>query len=98
MIKHYFNIFYFNPYIALIFAIISLLTLIFMCVFCVILFLDSLYRPNIQQYLYNLVLDRMLPIIALLSPSILVLSLNLKSVSLLEKFAYILFFHVFMFP
>ena len=100
MINHYFisiyNLFIIFPLIfmfVLVFGIIAVFSLIFFNIF---LYLDSFYRPNNKQIPYNLLLDRVLPIVAIVSPSIIILNINSSNLSLLEKFSYMILMHVFL--
>ena len=65
-----------------------------MLILCLLLFLDAFYRPNIEQYPYNILLDRIIPLLAISSPTIIILLLNPNNVSLLEKFGYIIIIHI----
>jgi len=70
MIKHYLNLIFisFNHYlwIKLLLSLMVGLAFLFMAFMCIVILLDSLYRPNIPQYPYNLVLDRIIPSILII--------------------------------
>lgn len=66
----------------------------FMIFIFVVLFLDSLYRPNISQYPFNIFLDRIIPLILIISPTLLILLLNPNNISWLQKFSYIILIHI----
>ena len=66
---------------------------------CVILFLDMLYRPKVPQYPYNIVLDRIVPLIAIISPSIIIVILNPANTSWIAKLGYIILIYIlFLIP
>ena len=79
MIVYYLNLLYnsfgINLWILLIIVIIALLAILFIIFMSLLLFLDSVYRPNIPQYPFNFILDRVVPAIAIISPSIIILFL-----------------------
>ena len=65
---YYLNILFLNHVIFLLVLIITALTLITFCVLLIILFLDSLYRPNITQYPFSVFFDRVIPMCSILFP------------------------------
>ena len=69
--------------------VLGLFALVFMLL---VVLLDRLYRPNTLQLPFNLILDRVVPSIVLLLPSILILSLP-SSTAWITKFGYIIIIH-----
>lgn len=68
------------------------LTLILFALFC---FLDATYRPNIPQYPFNVFFDRLCPIIFIITPTILIYSLNPEKFLTLENLLYLIIIHSF---
>lgn len=82
------------PLIFVLMSSIAILTLLFMGFMCVILFLDGMYRPNSPQYPFNVILDRIIPLIAILMPWFLILQLNPEKIYWIEKLFYIILIHI----
>lgn len=60
-----------------------------------VLLLDVIYRPNKPQYPFNIILDHIVPLIAIISPSIIILLLNPENTFWFVKFGYIVCIHIF---
>lgn len=61
-----------NIYLTIILFLMTCIVTLFLIFMLIILFLDSLYRPNIPQYPFNIILDRIIPLITLFFPSIII--------------------------
>lgn len=72
---------------------IVILTVITLVYICIGLFLDETYRPNIPQYPFNILLDRILPLIMIFMPTIIILYINPGVLSWMQKFGCIIIIH-----
>ena len=88
--------FYRIPVITTIIILLFIIGSVIMIFFIVIIMLDHFYRPAIEQYPYNFVLDRVIPWILLLLPSFFVLTLtkDIETISYFERFNFILVTHM----
>ena len=83
--------------ISLFFIVLTILAVIGLCYVIIVILLDLTYRPNLPQYPYNIIMDRIIPLLALCLPTILILSLNLdKDTTWIQKCAYIIILHSFV--
>lgn len=75
----YFNLLYhnigFNSWFTLLVLILVSLAILGVIFICIIIMLDTLYRPNIPQYPFNIILDCVIPLLVLFLPSIIILYL-----------------------
>lgn len=85
-----------NVWITIFLLIIVFISVLSMCLYCLILFLDGTYRPNTPQFPYNIIADRILPILFISSPIMLILYLNPDNITWFEKFSYMLILHCFL--
>lgn len=76
LLNFMYNNFGITLWLTLILFIIICVTVLFMIFMSIMLFLDSIYRPNMEQYPFNIYLDRIIPFITLLFPSIIILILQ----------------------
>lgn len=93
LIKYYFGI---TPWIIIPLLFLVSITFMTFILFCLLLFLDISYRPNVLQYPFNIIFDRIMPLIIILSPTFLILNLKSIDATLLQKFSYILLIHLFI--
>jgi len=75
--------------------LLSFASIIFLFVTAVLL-LDGVYRKNAQQYPKHFLWDFLVPIILLITPSILVISITKDHITLMEKFIIIICIHGFI--
>lgn len=100
MLLHYLAIFretFFRiPIITTISLIIFLISFSVMFIMIIILLLDRFYRPDIPQYPYNIILDRIMPIILLILPTvfIFVFTRDVKALTLQTRFVLIIIIHL----
>lgn len=75
-----------NNSLLLVFVIFLFILACIVLIFIIILgLLDSIYRPNIAQYPFNLFIDKICPLIIIISPTIIIFYLSPIILSLLEK-------------
>src|ERR1700761_7300003 len=74
--NYFFSLLYHNQKLTIILLTIICCAILFIILMSIMLFLDSVYRPEISQYPFNLILDRIIPSIALVFPSIIIFFLH----------------------
>lgn len=99
MITTYFkllkNAFCITPWISIPCIMISVLTIFFIFITSIALFFDLFYKYKLRIP-HNFLLDHMIPIIACLSPTGLILLLSPDYVTWIEKFGFIIISHIFI--
>ena len=76
---------------------VLILAFLALCFVTVSLLLDKLHRPAATQLPFNILLDRIIPLIVLVLPSILIFSLSFPaSTELITKFGYIIIIHAIL--
>jgi hypothetical protein len=99
MIQHIFSIlkntFFLSPWFMIPVIMVFFISIISLIFICLIITLDLVYRPNIKQYPFNIILDHITPIITIFSPIFIIITLNPENTSLLTKFVYGLFLYIF---
>jgi len=93
--------FYRIPMVTIVFLLIFSTCIIIISLIMGIIALDRFYRPNVPQYPYNIILDRIIPLILLLSPTsfIFFLTKDIETISYTQRFCFILISHiVFLIP
>jgi hypothetical protein len=73
---------------------ISWMAFVIMTIIVFVLSLDIFYNKTKKQYRYNIILDRVIPFVALLSPSLTLLKVSPTSLSWIEKFSYLIIIHI----
>jgi hypothetical protein len=99
MIKHYLDTFFHSYYtlylIRISILILFVIALLAIVVGIIIILLDQAYRANIPQYPFNIVLDRIIPIIALLCPTLFIIFLSPFD-AWFTRFTLLLVIHIFI--
>ena len=100
MIQHIFSIlkntFFLSPWFMIPVIMVFFISIISLIFICLIITLDLVYRPNIKQYPFNIILDHITPIVAIFSPIFIIIILNPENTSLLTKFVYGLLLYIFL--
>lgn len=82
--------------LTIIIIIIFFLTGLSLIIFGLFCFLDSTYRPNMPQYPFNIFMDRICPLIFIITPTILIYWLNPETLLSLKNLLYIIIIHSFI--
>lgn len=90
------NIFIAFPILFSVLVVSTVIAVITLAYICLGLFLDETYRPDSPQYPFNIILDRIIPLIAILMPTIIILYINPETLSWIEKFGCIILLHIFV--
>lgn len=94
MVNLFHNALYYIPGVPLIVLCVFAISLIVLLFMIGILLLDYLYRPTIEQYPFNIILDRIIPLMVLVLPTIFVV--NFIPFSWLYRFLLLIGIHVFL--
>lgn len=74
--------------------ILFIIIIVSLIIFNIILLVYLLYRPNISQKYFNVVLDHIIPFITLISPFIIIMKINTTEVFWIHKFVFMIIIHV----
>lgn len=98
MFLKFYDIFYRSffslEYFQIIILIIFFISIFLLFLFIILLLLDTLYRPAIDQYPLNFFLNRLCPLIIILSPTLFMYYLDPEIFSFIEKFLILIIIHL----